>query len=82
TRLRQVLTNLVSNAIKYTREQSLVQVRAHAEGNRVSLSVQDDGPGLSPTQRQQLFQPYNRLGAERSRVEGTGLGLVISRHLV
>lgn len=82
TRLRQVLTNLVSNAIKYTREQSLVQVRAHAEGNRVSLSVQDDGPGLSPSQRQQLFQPFNRLGAERSRVEGTGLGLVISRHLV
>ncbi|MFG6468010.1 ATP-binding protein [Roseateles sp. BYS87W] len=82
TRLRQVLTNLVSNAIKYTRDQGCIEVRAEPEGDRVHLTVQDDGPGLTPAQRAQLFQPFNRLGAERGQVEGTGLGLVISRHLV
>lgn len=51
-----------------------------ASGARIS--VRDNGPGLSPAQQQQLFQPFNRLGAEHSGVQGTGLGLVITRHLV
>ena len=81
-RLRQVLNNLVSNAIKYTRAAGWVAVQAGAAGERVRLSVRDDGPGLTTAQQLQLFQPFNRLGAERGRVEGTGLGLVITRHLV
>jgi signal transduction histidine kinase/CheY-like chemotaxis protein len=81
-RLRQVLNNLVSNAIKYTREAGWVAVDLGADGGCARVSVRDNGPGLSPAQQQQLFQPFNRLGAERSRVQGTGLGLVITRHLV
>jgi signal transduction histidine kinase/CheY-like chemotaxis protein len=86
-RLQQVLNNLVSNAIKYTRDGGWVAVEVAAVGEgpgpaRVQLRVRDNGPGLTPAQQQQLFQPFNRLGAERSRVQGTGLGLVITRHLV
>ena len=84
-RLHQVLNNLVSNAIKYTRDGGWVAVEVAAAGadpGRVQLRVRDNGPGLTPAQQQQLFQPFNRLGAERSRVQGTGLGLVITRHLV
>ena len=81
-RLRQVLNNLVSNAIKYTQAAGWVAVQAGGAGERVRLSVRDNGPGLSAAQQLQLFQPFNRLGAERSRVEGTGLGLVITRYLV
>ncbi|RTL35427.1 MAG: response regulator [Burkholderiales bacterium] len=81
-RLRQVLNNLVSNAIKYTREAGWVAVDVTASATHAQVRVRDNGPGLSPTQQQQLFQPFNRLGAERSRVQGTGLGLVITRHLV
>jgi signal transduction histidine kinase/CheY-like chemotaxis protein len=82
SRLQQVLNNLVSNAIKYTRDAGWVAVEVVAQGTRVQLRVRDNGPGLTPAQQQQLFQPFNRLGAERSRVQGTGLGLVITRHLV
>jgi len=81
-RLGQVLLNLISNAIKYGPAQGLVQLIAEGDGQSVWLHVQDQGPGLSPEQRANLFQPFNRLGAERTQVEGVGLGLVISRGLV
>ena len=81
-RLGQVLVNLLSNAIKYGPANGLVAVEAHAQQGRVVLSVRDQGPGLSPEQQAQLFQPFNRLGAERGSVEGVGLGLVITRNLV
>ncbi len=81
-RLRQVLVNLLSNAVKYNRPGGTVQVRAWPEGTQVRLSVTDTGVGLSPAQQQHLFEPFNRLGAESSAVEGTGIGLVIVRRLV
>jgi PAS domain S-box-containing protein len=87
-RLQQVLVNLLSNAIKYNHPGGLVVVRAAAEGDaaggpaQVCIEVEDTGPGLSEAQQQQLFQPFNRLGAEAGGAEGTGLGLVISRQLV
>ena len=81
-RLSQVLTNLLSNAIKYGPEGGLVRVYAAAEGPWIRLMVSDQGPGLSPEQQTQLFQPFNRLGAERTQTEGHGLGLVITRGLV
>jgi len=81
-RLRQVLGNLVSNAIKYTSDAGWVAVDVSAHASRAQVRVRDNGPGLSAAQRQQLFQPFNRLGAERSSVQGTGLGLVITRQLV
>ncbi len=82
TRLKQILTNLMSNAVKYNREGGRVTVSARRDGpEHVLVSVQDTGLGMSPTQMDSLFQPYNRLGREASGIEGTGIGLVISRRL-
>jgi PAS domain S-box-containing protein len=83
-RLRQVLVNLLSNAIKYNREHGSVTVRwgATRQGDAVQLQVLDTGQGLSPEQREHLFEPFNRLGAERSSIEGTGIGLVVTQRLV
>ncbi len=86
TRARQLLVNLLSNAVKYNRaggsvEVSVRRLAAPAPGE-VEIAVQDTGVGLTPAQVGSLFQPFNRLGAERSGVEGTGLGLVIVRQLV
>jgi CheY-like chemotaxis protein/anti-sigma regulatory factor (Ser/Thr protein kinase) len=80
--LEQVLMNLLSNAIKYNRAGGAVEVELLRDGEHVTLAVSDEGEGLSDTQQAQLFQPFNRLGAERQRIEGTGLGLVIARQLV
>jgi len=81
-RLGQVFNNLLSNAIKYNRPGGEVQIACAREGDAVVVSVRDTGPGMSPAQVAQLFQPFNRLGAEYSKVQGSGLGLVISRQLV
>ena len=85
TRLKQVLINLLSNAIKYNQANGTVVVdadcaREHPE--RVRVSVKDTGAGLPPDMLAQLFQPFNRLGQERSTEEGTGIGLVMSKRLV
>jgi CheY-like chemotaxis protein len=82
-RLRQVLLNLVSNAVKYNREHGSVTLtwEGHAPG-RVRLSVRDTGPGLPPEKRKRLFNPFDRLGAEATAVEGTSLGLVLSKRLM
>ncbi len=83
TRIKQVLLNLLTNAIKYTQGPGRVQVRwAATAGQRVRVSVEDTGPGLSEAQMAQLFQPFNRLGQESSRKSGTGIGLVICKRLV
>ena len=81
-RLMQVLMNLLSNAVKYNRPAGRVGLSAQAAGDNVCIQVADSGDGLSEAQQQALYQPFNRLGAERSKVEGTGLGLVITRSLV
>lgn len=81
-RLGQVLANLLSNAIKYNRPQGQVMLSAERKGPWLRLDVQDTGPGLTPPQKAQLFQPFNRLGAEQGGTPGTGLGLVISHNLV
>ena len=81
-RLRQVLVNLLSNAIKYNVPGGQVQLDALPIDGHVVLSVRDTGPGLRPEQLAHLFEPFNRLGAERSHIEGTGIGLVIVQRLV
>lgn len=82
TRLRQVLLNLLGNAIKYNRPGGRVHVAVQADGERVRLSISDTGRGMDPLQLSHLFEPFNRLGAERSEVEGTGIGLAIVKALV
>jgi PAS domain S-box-containing protein len=85
TRLKQVLINLLSNAIKYNQANGTVVVDVdHISGTpaRIRVSVKDSGAGLPPDMLLQLFQPFNRLGQERSAEEGTGIGLVMSKRLV
>ncbi len=81
TRLRQVLLNLVSNAIKYNRPGGSVMLEIHQTERGVALSVHDTGEGIAPERMGQLFQPFNRLGRETSDVAGTGIGLAVSRRL-
>jgi signal transduction histidine kinase len=82
TRLSQVLVNLVSNGIKYNRPGGSLHLAVHPAEAGWAAEVRDTGIGLSPEQQAQLYQPFNRLGAERLHIEGTGLGLTISLHLV
>ncbi len=83
TRLKQVFINVITNAIKYNKQQgSVTIVSTHGEDNLIDILIQDTGNGLSPSQMEQLFQPFNRLGQELSGVEGTGIGLVISLRLI
>ncbi len=82
TRIKQILTNLLSNAVKYNVDGGQIMVKARVtDGNVVEISVSDTGLGMTRAQMDGLFQPYNRLGRERTVVEGTGIGLVISRRL-
>jgi PAS domain S-box-containing protein len=85
-RVRQILSNLISNAIKYNRPEGQVWVSGtsctHRGQPAWAVSVRDTGRGLSAEQRAQLFQPFNRLGAERGSIPGTGIGLAIVHHLV
>ena len=80
-RVRQVLLNLISNAIKYNRRGGRVEIQVLARGDDILVAVADTGPGLSDQQRAQLFTPYERLGAERGQEQGTGIGLSIARRL-
>ncbi|NOR71461.1 MAG: response regulator [Methylomarinum sp.] len=82
-RLKQVLLNLLSNAIKYNRQQGNVTLTAKKTNDkRLRILITDTGQGLSSDQQQKLFQPFERLDSEFSTVEGTGIGLVISKRLV
>ncbi len=83
--LEQVLMNLLSNAIKYNRPAGSVSVdigTAPGDFSRVRIAIRDQGRGIGHAQLASLFQPFNRLGAENGRIEGSGLGLVISQRLV
>jgi PAS domain S-box-containing protein len=83
TRVKQVLVNLLSNAVKYNRPGGSVSVDFNAiAAHRIRISVRDTGAGLPPEKLAQLFQPFNRLGQEAGKVEGTGIGLVVTKRLV
>ncbi|MYM34492.1 two-component system sensor protein [Duganella sp. FT94W] len=78
-RLLQVMLNLLSNAIKYGGGADVAVVQAD---DVVSLHIDDDGPGIAPEMRARLFTPFDRLGAERGKAEGAGLGLTVSKALI
>ena len=80
-RLRQVLLNLLSNAIKYNRPQGRVVVTTEVTSDAVRLSVSDTGLGISPDMVERLFIPFDRLNIESTGIEGTGLGLALSKNL-
>ncbi|MFN8529127.1 MAG: GAF domain-containing sensor histidine kinase [Anaerolineae bacterium] len=82
-RLRQILDNLISNAVKYSPSGSTTRVRAERKDGRWLLEVQDQGPGLSEVDQQRLFQDFARLSARPTGGEkSTGLGLAITRRMV
>ena len=83
-RLRQVLTNLLSNAIKYNTAggSATLTVTVSTMAHEVEICVADTGLGMTPQQQAELFQPFNRLGREYSGIEGTGIGLVVTRQLI
>ena len=82
-RLSQVVMNLGSNAIKYNAPGGLVRFTVETrDAGRLALHVEDNGPGMSEAQLTRLFQPFERLGKEMSNIEGSGLGLIITRSLV
>ncbi|MBL4613262.1 MAG: PAS domain-containing protein [Magnetovibrio sp.] len=83
TRLRQVLVNLLSNAIKYNHESGDVFVSAnHAAQDMLRITIRDTGLGIPAGQHHELFKPFNRLSAENSGIEGTGVGLVLTQNLI
>lgn len=78
TKLKQVLLNLLNNAIKYT-ERGRVRVRAHAQNGSVRFEVRDTGPGIAPEARSKLFEPFARVENTEQGRRGVGLGLVVSQ---
>ncbi len=83
TGIKQVLLNFLSNAVKYNRHGGSisVMVRAADVGN-IRVEVSDTGPGIALDRQNEIFEPFNRLGHEASEIEGTGIGLVITRKLL
>lgn len=81
-KLCQILSNLVSNAIKYSPEGGEVLVRIWDENRKISLAVTDQGIGMTPEQLDRLFRPFERVGDPNRRITGTGIGLHLVRKLV
>jgi len=83
TRFKQVLLNLLSNAVKYNREGGkLSLICEDVPENRIRLSVSDTGEGIPESKWGGVFEPFNRLGMESGEIEGSGIGLTITRQLV
>ena len=82
TRLKQVLVNLLTNAIKYNRPGGNVHLEVLPDAGHVLIRVSDDGVGMTSAQQADAFEPFNRAGAERAGIEGTGIGLTIVKALV
>lgn len=82
TRLRQVLMNLLGNAIKFTPDGGFIELKAFAVRGDVRIEVRDSGPGIVPEEQKRIFEAFYRLRESGSRTEGTGLGLAITHRLV
>lgn len=81
-RLRQILLNLLSNAVKYNRDGGTVTVWCHVVDGAIRIVVADTGPGIPEVRLSEIFQPFQRLGAEKTNIQGSGIGLVICKRLV
>jgi hypothetical protein len=82
TRFKQVLMNLVGNAIKFTPDNGHIEIAARRENHQVRMEVRDDGPGIASGEQQRIFEAFVRLAESGGSAEGTGLGLAISARLV
>ncbi|HEX7696198.1 MAG TPA: response regulator, partial [Candidatus Acidoferrum sp.] len=81
-RFKQVLMNLLGNAIKFTPKGGSIELGAHLAGGRVRVEVRDNGPGIPPAEQQRIFEAFYRLHELGKKTEGTGLGLAITHRLV
>lgn len=81
-RLEQVLTNLISNAVKFSPEGGVVNISARATAGKAQVSVEDKGAGIPAQMRQQIFEPFKQVPKSSQKKEGTGLGLAICKALV
>jgi signal transduction histidine kinase len=82
-RLKQIILNLLSNAIKYNRDDGGVCLYCNSTAaNRIRLEIRDSGTGIEADKLRSIFSPFERLGADDSRIQGTGIGLMITRRLV
>lgn len=81
-KLLQVILNLLSNALKYGPVSSTVSLNAYQQDKQVIIEVLDEGAGIPANLRERLFTPFDRLGAEQTKVEGTGLGLALSKQIM
>jgi two-component system, NtrC family, sensor kinase len=81
-KLKQVLLNLLSNAIKFTPEGGRIEIRAKPVNGSVELSVSDTGVGIAPEDQEAIFEEFRQVGTAAKKVEGTGLGLALSRKFI
>ncbi|GAG29885.1 unnamed protein product, partial [marine sediment metagenome] len=81
-RFRQVVMNLLNNALKFTPPGGEITLRAREEGANLSVEVQDTGPGINKEDQKRLFDPYYRRVEDRERLSGLGLGLALAKSLV
>lgn len=83
TRFKQILLNLMSNAVKYNRNKGCVTVSlTEVKRGHIRVAVKDTGSGIPDGRRSELFLPFSRLNAKKTNIEGTGIGLAISKNLV
>lgn len=81
-KLLQVILNLLSNALKYGPANAIVNLRAYTASDKITIEVEDSGKGVPANLMSRLFTPFDRLGAEQTKVEGTGLGLALSKQIM
>lgn len=82
-RLKQVLINLLTNAVKYNNTHGNVSISCNLiDDTKLRICVTDTGPGIDKSQQSKLFKPFHRLGAENTDIEGTGIGLVITKNII
>ncbi|MFO8011625.1 MAG: ATP-binding protein [Dehalococcoidia bacterium] len=81
-RIRQVILNLLDNALKFTPKDGEIRVKAKIKGNNLIVEVQDTGPGMSKQEQDRVFEPYHRLAGDKGRLHGLGLGLALCKRLV
>jgi PAS domain S-box-containing protein len=81
-KMRQVLLNVLGNAIKYNHEYGQVFIETEQQGEWLAILIRDTGPGIPSDKHHLVFEPFHRLGAETSKIEGTGLGLSICKQMV
>jgi signal transduction histidine kinase/DNA-binding response OmpR family regulator len=82
TRLKQILINLLANAVKFTPEGGKIDLAAKRQGDSVRIEVRDSGPGIAPEEQKRVFEAFYRIIEKGKSAEGTGLGLAITQRLV